>query len=114
MANWTGLLDRMTRTVRATFGEPVSYFRFETGQTITTRPDGEPLTGIFDPDHEPLSASPGSVEVNSRIVVLDMRVADLGFVPLEEDKATVKGVTYRVMKVHPSSSGMMKLQLRRA
>lgn len=114
--DWNGLLAGMTATVRDTFGEPVSYWKFgtPTDQWITERVDGGPLTGIYDPDSAALAAAGGDVPLNSTMQVLEMRVADLGFSPDEEDRAIVQGRTYRVVAVFPSSSGMVKLQLRKA
>jgi hypothetical protein len=110
--DWTGLLDGMTGVVRDTFGDPVSYYRAETGTTHTTTPSGAPLTAVFDV--ESIDSKDGaSLTASNRRTVIDIRLADLGFVPAKNDEATVRGTTYFVMDKDPSSSGNMKLQLRK-
>lgn len=111
---WDGLLSSMTATVRDTFGEPVSYWKFgtPTAQWITQTVDGAPLMGVYDPDHASLEAG-GDVGVNATMQILEMRVADLGFTPDEEDRVIVQGTTYKLVNVFPSSSGMRKLHLRK-
>lgn len=104
--DWDGLLDDMTAAVRDVFGEPVLYRRTETGE------DHE-IHGVFDPDFKELEAG-GTMPTLSKIPVLDVRVDDLGFEPSTEDRVTVGGKRYRIMSIWPSSSGMVKLQLRRS
>lgn len=106
MMDWDGLLDDMTATVRDVFGEPVLYSRTETGEDHEIR-------GVFDPDFKELEAG-GTMPTLSKIPVLEIRVADLGFNPSTEDRVTVQGKRYRMQAIWPSSSGMVKLQLRRS
>lgn len=110
--NWNGLLDGMTAVVRDVFGDPISYYRAETGTTHTTTPSGAPLTAVFDV--ETIDSKDGaSLAASNRRTVIDIRIADLGFVPAKNDEATVRGVSYLVLDKDPSSSGNMKLQLRK-
>lgn len=103
--DWNGLLDGMTATVRDTFGEPVSYTREETGETIE-------LVGIFDPDFKEVTAG-GAMPTLSKVPVLEVRVDDVGADPVQGDRVVIKGKAYIVAAPWPSSSGMVKLQLRR-
>lgn len=112
--DWTGLLDGMTDLVRDTFGEPFTYTRLETGEVLTVSADsGIRLTGVFDPAHEPLEAG-GALPAGGRIAVLDIKLADLGFLPMKKDGVTVAGKSWEVNEKYVSSSGMMKLHLRKA
>lgn len=111
--DWTGLLDGMTDLVRDTFGEPFTYTRLETGTTIThSVVTGLPLVAPFDPDHAPFEVG-GSVPVSGRITVLDVKLSDLGFEPMKKDEVTVAGKAWAVNEKQASSSGMMKLALRK-
>lgn len=108
MTDWHGLLDDMTAIVRDTFGEAVSvaYWRAETA-AIT------PITAIFDYEREGLDAG-GTLTVASRIPVLDVRNADLGFEPLPDDEVTISGHgVFRVIDTYPDSSKNTKLHLRK-
>lgn len=111
--DWTGLLDGMTGIVRDTFGEPFTYTPVQTGIEITSSViTGEPLRGVFDPAHEPLDAG-GSIGAAGRITVLDIRLADIGLLPMKKDAVSVSGRDWEVIEKYPSSSGMMKLSLRK-
>ena len=108
---WDDLLDIATEAVRDVFSVPLTYVRLETDTTHTTTPSGEPLTAIFDVI--PAESNEGvSLTVANRITVIDVRLADLGFDPAVKDRVTINGKSYDVNKRLPSSSGMMKLQLR--
>lgn len=114
MTDWLGLLDGMTDLVRDTFGEPFSYTRAETGEVLThSAATGLPLVAPFDPAHEPLEVG-ASVSVAGRIAVLDVKLSDLGFLPMKKDGVTVAGKSWDVLEKYASSSGMMKLHLRKA
>ena len=107
--DWHGLLDDMTGIVRDTFGEAVAviYKRAETGEI---KPD---LIAIFDYEHAELQAG-GKVSTTSRIPVLDVRNADLGFDPLPDDEVTISGQgTFRVIDTFADSSKNTKLHLRK-
>jgi len=103
--DWNGLLDAMTATVRDTFGEPVSYVRSD-GQAVE-------ITGVYDPDYKPVEVG-GTMQTLSNRIVLDVREADIGLPATTDDTLRVKGRRFRVMAIWPSSSGMVKLELRRA
>lgn len=108
MTDWFGLLDGMTATVRDTFGEPVpvSYRRPSTGFT-------KDITAIFDYGHEALEAG-GGVSATSKIPVLDVRDADLGFPPAADDEVTIAGFgSFRVIDKYPSSAKTTLLHLRK-
>lgn len=96
----------MTTILVDTFKEPFVYVRAETGQIVNG-------FGIFDYDHQPLDTN-ASLGVSGRVTVLDVRLADLGFTPAKRDAVTVAGTEYVVNEKYPSSSGMMKLHLRKA
>ncbi len=105
--DWNGLLDGMTDIVRDTFGQAVSYSRFETGITYPN------IEAIFDPSFETTEVG-GSVPVTIRIPVLDIKLSDIGGLePKQDDQAVINATTYRVIKALPSSSGMMKAHLRK-
>lgn len=111
--DWTGLLDGMTDLVRDTFGEPFTYTRVETGVTLTeSAATGLPLLAPFDPAHEPLEAG-AALTVAGRIAVLDVKLTDLGFLPMKKDGVTVAGKSWEVLEKYPSSAGTMKLHLRK-
>ncbi len=111
--DWNGLLDGMTCIVRDTFGEPFTYTRLETGETLThSVATGEELRGIFDPTWSP-EQDGTALRVSATIPVLDVRISDLGFTPASKDQITVAGADWQVNDKIPSSSGMMKLHLRK-
>jgi hypothetical protein len=103
--DWNGLLDGMTAIVRDTFGEPVSYWIEATGETIE-------IIGIFDPDFKEVAAG-GTMPTLSKVPMLEVRVDDIGVDPMQGDRVTVQGRRYLVSAPWPSSSGMVKLQLRK-
>lgn len=111
--DWNGLLDGMTGIVRDTFGEHFTYTRLETGETLThSVVTGEELRGVFDPTYSP--AQDGTaLTVSATVPMLDIKLSDLGFVPATKDQLTVGGANYQVNDKIPSSSGMMKLLLRK-
>lgn len=96
----------MTTVLVGAFKEPFVYVRTETGQVVNG-------FGIYDIDHLPLDTN-AALGVAGRVTVLDVRVADLGFTPAKRDQVTVGGIEYVVNERYPSSSGMMKLHLRKA
>ncbi|MER9393892.1 MULTISPECIES: hypothetical protein [unclassified Mesorhizobium] len=107
--DWSGLLDGMTEVVRDTFRESVLviYKRFETGEIKAD------LAAIFDYEHVGLEAG-GRVPTTSKIPVLDVRDADLGFEPMPDDEVTVSGFgSFRVIDTFPDSSKNTKLHLRK-
>ncbi|RVH56276.1 hypothetical protein CN213_16140 [Sinorhizobium meliloti] len=111
--DWNGLLDGMTGIVRDTFGEPFTYTRLETGETLThSVATGEELRGIYDAAWSP-EQDGTALRVSASIPVLDVKLSDLGFEPATKDQLTVDGVSYQVNDKIPSSSGMMKLHLRK-
>ncbi|RWQ35844.1 MAG: hypothetical protein EOS20_17375 [Mesorhizobium sp.] len=106
---WDGLLDSLTAVVRDTFRESVFviYKRTETGAIKTD------LAAIFDYSPEALEAG-GSLPTRSRIPVLDVRNADLGFEPLPDDEVTISGHgVFRVIDTLRDSSKNTKLHLRK-
>lgn len=110
--DWNGLLDGMTRLIADTFPEPISYYRVSTDTTHTVTVTGAPLTGVFD--YEAVETREGaSLGVNNRQTVVDIRLADLGFEPESKDRVEIAGKTYDVLTKHPTTSGMMKLYLRK-
>ena len=111
--DWNGLLDGMTGLIRDTFGEPYSYTRVSTGEVITESVvTGEPLTPPFDPTYS-FEQDGTALSVGATIPVLDVKLSDLGFVPATKDEVTVGGTAYIINAKIPSSSGMMKLHLRK-
>lgn len=107
--DWSGLLDDMTGVVRDTFGEVVAII-YKRGETGEIKPD---LTAIFDYEHVGLEAG-GRVPTTSKIPVLDVRNADLGFEPLPDDEVTISGFgSFRVIDTFPDSSKNTKLHLRK-
>ncbi|MBZ9820193.1 hypothetical protein [Mesorhizobium sp. CA4] len=107
--DWHGLIDDMTGIVRDTFGEAVAviYRRAETGEIKSD------LIAIFDWEHAELQAG-GKVSTTSRIPVLDVRNADLGFDPLPDDEVTIAGQgSFRVIDTFSDSTKNTKLHLRK-
>lgn len=111
--DWTGLLDGMTDLVRDTFGEPFTYTPQATGVTLThSVATGSPLIAPFDPSHEPLDAGT-AIGIAGRIAVIEIKLSDIGVDPMKKDGVTVAGKSWEVNEKFPSSSGMMKLHLRK-
>lgn len=110
--DWDQLLDDMTATIAETFPKRIIYTRVD-GTTHTETPDGKPLTGVFD--YQAVESRDGaSLGITNRQTILDVRLADLGFDPETRDTVSVDGEgSFTVLAKYPSSSGMMKLHLRK-
>jgi len=111
--DWEELLDGMTAVVADTFAVSLVYERAEQpGVLIDKTPSGAPLTCIYDVEVAD-AAEGGSLTVSNRRTVIDVRLADLGFVPAKKDRVTVPAGTFTVLDKDQSTSGMMKLELRK-
>jgi hypothetical protein len=86
-----------------------------TPQTVPSNPrNGAPLTAIYDINAADTRDNGGTLTVNNRQIVIDVRIADLGFKPATKDGVEVDGEgSFTVLALQPSSSGMTKLQLRK-
>lgn len=114
MTDWDALLDDMTATVAGTFPKCITYTRLELGTVHDKTPSGTPLTAIYDVVEADTTEGPSRTVTNRRVVI-DIRLADLGFDPMQRDLVTVHGIgDFTVLNRIPSSSGMMKLVLREA
>lgn len=112
--DWDSLLDDMTATIAETFPKRITYHRVETNTDHDTTPSGKPLTGIYDIKSVDTRDNGGTLGVNNRQIILDVRNADLGFKPAAKDELEVEGEgSFKVLTVNPSSSGMTQLQLRK-
>jgi flagellar basal body rod protein FlgG len=113
--DWDSLLDDMTAVIAETFPKRITYHRAETNTDHDTTPTGSPLTGIYDIQSVDTRENSGTLTVTNRQIVLDVRLADLGFKPATKDGVDVQGEgSFTVLALFPSSSGMTKLQLRKA
>ncbi|MCW1412206.1 hypothetical protein OLZ32_28045 [Rhizobium sp. 1AS11] len=112
--DWDSLLDDMTAIVAETFPKGITYHRLETGTTHSTTPSGAPLTAIYDISATDTRDNGGTLAVNNRQIIIDVRIADLGFEPATKDRVDVDGKgSFTVLALMPSSSGMTKLLLRK-
>ncbi|MCB5201716.1 hypothetical protein LH464_04385 [Neorhizobium sp. T786] len=111
--DWDELLDDMTAVVVDTFAVSLVYERAEApGVLIDKTPSGAPLTCIYDVETVD-GAEGGSLSVANRRTIIDVRLDDLGFVPSTKDFVRVPAGRFSILNKDESSSGMMKLQLRK-
>lgn len=108
--DWEDLLNDMTETVAETFAVSLIYERAATGEVFDKTPRGTPLTAIYDTGTVD-SKDGASLAVSNRITVIDIRLADLDFIPAKRDRVTIPAGSFEVLDKDPSSSGMMKLKL---
>jgi hypothetical protein len=112
--DWNGLLDGMTDIVRDTFSQPIIFTPGDTGIPISTKPDGTPLTAILD--YDAADSKEGSATITNRLTIIDVKLADIGGItPKKRDAVQFvdTGEEFEVNQRIPSSSGMMKLELRK-
>lgn len=74
------------------------------------------LMGIFDEHREEITlmadGSSGMGGVIQRSV-LEIKISDLGFAPMDGDEVTIAGLTYRILEVQPNGNGMAILIINR-
>lgn len=108
-------IERLTnRANRNVWGVRLIYTPND-GAPVSETPDGEPLVGVFDSAYLSVELVDG-VEIADRRPMLDISLADLGFVPAEGDKFTIQeaphsGETYTVVSVNFDSAQSTKLML---
>lgn len=107
--NWSELADNLNRTTRDVFGESIT-FAGRWGDPVSVDTDGEPLTGVFDRDHETVNVADGQV-VSTTEPVLFIRGGDLAFEPIVGEKVVIRGQDWIILDVRPDGHGGYKLAL---
>lgn len=101
MSRWSNLLALANQSCLATFGVPVSY-----RPALRNHPElaEQPIavTGIFDEHNADITlmgAGDNGLEVIVPQITLELRLSDLGFLPMAGDEVTVESIRYRIVEV---------------
>ena len=113
MSRWDTLSGLVNRSCLATFGTPVSY-----RPALRNQPDLSeqpfPITGIFTEKNLNVTLMGGNgLDAIVPQPTLELRLSDLGFLPMAGDEVTVDGHLYQVVEVQPDGRGMALLRLAR-
>ncbi|MBF0115663.1 MAG: hypothetical protein HQM04_11570 [Magnetococcales bacterium] len=115
MSRWDTLSGLANRSCLATFGTPVAY-----RPALRNQPDlaeqSFPITGIFTEKNLSVTLMGAGANGLDAVVpqpTLEIRLSDLGFLPMTGDEVTVDGLLYQVVEVQPDGRGMALLRLAR-
>ncbi|MBF0116452.1 MAG: hypothetical protein HQM04_15600 [Magnetococcales bacterium] len=113
MSRWDALSGLVNRSCLATFGVPVTY-----RPALRNQPDlaEQPfaITGIFTEKNLNITLMGAGANGLDAIVpqpTLEVRLSDLGFLPMVGDEVTVDGPLYQVVEVQPDGRDMALLRL---
>ena len=115
MTRWDNLIKLANQSCLATFGTPVAY-----RPALRNQPDlaeqSFPITGIFTEKNLNITlmgAGANGLDVIVPQPTLEVRLSDLGFLPMVGDEVTVDGPLYQVVEVQSDGRGMALLRLAR-
>ncbi|MBF0128258.1 MAG: hypothetical protein HQM02_13735, partial [Magnetococcales bacterium] len=111
--DWQRAVGDLQQACRDAFGIPVTYY-----PSLRNRPElagrGVAVVGVLDDRRETLTImGSNGVETVVPNTTLDLRLADLGFAPLEGDEVVVNAASYRVRDVLADGQGAALLTLDR-
>ncbi|MEO5364474.1 MAG: hypothetical protein H7838_12740 [Magnetococcus sp. DMHC-8] len=115
MSGWDNLLKLANQSCLATFGIQATY-----RPALRNHPElaEHPImvTGIFEERNADLTvmgAGENGLDVIVPQTTLELRLSDLGFLPMAGDEVIVGGLLYRIVEVRPDGRGMVVSSLTR-
>lgn len=93
-----GLADGAAKAVRAAFGQSVTFTRSSDDTTSA-------VTAIFDERSDRFDAESGEYRGSQPMV--EARLSDVSFTPVQDDRVTANGADYAISDVEPDSLGLM-------
>lgn len=101
--DWDSLTDLVSATCRDTFGVPVGYTSFKTGESFQT-------VGIFDAEYKDAVMLDGMI-VQETYPRLGIRLGDFPILPDRGDTVMVKSTLYQVQEYRPDGQAGATLVL---